>query len=101
MDDICRFVNRKTLVLVREKNPRDINYKPLAENWERVREFRLEDGSRPEIVPLPMPAPLCFADRRLPASYANFYICQRLRHRADVQRPERPRRAGHLGRTVP
>jgi agmatine deiminase len=75
IDDICRFVNRKTLVLVREKNPRDINYKPLAENWERVREFRLEDGSKPEIIPLPMPAPLCFGERRLPASYANFYIC--------------------------
>jgi agmatine deiminase len=74
VDDICRFVNRKTLVLIREKNQRDINYKPLAENWERVREFRLEDGSKPEIVPLPMPAPLCFGDRRLPASYANFYI---------------------------
>jgi agmatine deiminase len=75
IDDICRFVNRKTLVLIREKNPRDINYKPLSENWERVREFRLEDGSKPEIVPLPMPAPLFFAGRRLPASYANFYIC--------------------------
>ena len=74
VDDICRFVNRKTLVLIREKNPRDINYRPLAENWERVRQFRLEDGSKPEIVPLPMPAPLFFAGRRLPASYANFYI---------------------------
>ena len=74
VDDICRFVNRKTLVLIREKNPHDINYQPLAENWERVRDFRLEDGSRPEIVPLPMPAPLSFAGRRLPASYANFYI---------------------------
>ena len=74
VDDICRFVNRKTLVLIREKNPRDINYKPLAENWERVRKFRLEDGAKPEIVPLPMPAPLFFAGRRLPASYANFYI---------------------------
>jgi agmatine deiminase len=74
VDDICRFVNRKTLVLIRETNPRDINYKPLAENWERVREFRLEDGSKPEIIPLPMPAPLCFDGRRLPASYANFYI---------------------------
>jgi agmatine deiminase len=74
VDDICRFVDRKTLVLIREKNPRDINYKPLAENWERAREFRLEDGSKPEIVPLPMPAPLYFDGRRLPASYANFYI---------------------------
>jgi agmatine deiminase len=74
IDDICRFVNRKTLVLIREKNPRDINYRPLAENWERIRDLRLEDGAKPEIVPLPMPAPLYFNGNRLPASYANFYI---------------------------
>jgi agmatine deiminase len=75
IDDICRFVNAKTLVLVREKNPRDENYKPLAENWERIKDLRLEDGSKPEVVELPMPAPLYFDGVRLPASYANFYIC--------------------------
>ena len=74
IDDVCRFVNRKTLVLIQEKNQRDANYRRLAENWERIRDLRLEDGSRPEIVPLPMPAPLYFNGVRLPASYANFYI---------------------------
>ena len=72
--DICRFVNRKTLVLIKETNRHDINHRPLAENWERIKDLRLEDGSKPEIVPLPMPAPLYFNGRRLPASYANFYI---------------------------
>jgi agmatine deiminase len=75
IDDICRFVNAKTLVLVREKNPRDENYKPLAENWERIKDLRLEDGGKPEVLELPMPSPLYFAGVRLPASYANFYIC--------------------------
>lgn len=75
IDDICRFVNPKTLVLIKETNRRDINYKPLAENWERVQELRLEDGSKPEVVSLPMPAPLYYGGWRLPASYANFYIC--------------------------
>ncbi|MFO1477257.1 MAG: agmatine deiminase family protein [Verrucomicrobiota bacterium] len=74
IDDICRFVNRKTVVLIRESNRKDINYRPLAENWDRIRDLRLEDGSRPEVVPLPMPAPLYFDGYRLPASYANFYI---------------------------
>ncbi len=74
VDDICRFVNARTLVLVREKNPRDENYRPLAENWERIQDLRLEDGSRPEVVELPMPSPLYFDGVRLPASYANFYI---------------------------
>jgi agmatine deiminase len=74
IDDICRFVNRRTLVLIKETNRRDANYRPLAENWERVPDLRLEDGSKPEVVALPMPAPLYFEGQRLPASYANFYI---------------------------
>ena len=74
IDDVCRFVNRNTVVLIRETNAKDINYRPLAENWERIRELRLQDGSKPEVVPLPMPAPLYFDGCRLPASYANFYI---------------------------
>ena len=75
IDDICRFVNSDTVVLVRESNRRDINYRPLAENWDRIQDLRLEHGARPNVVPLPMPAPLYFDGYRLPASYANFYIC--------------------------
>jgi agmatine deiminase len=74
IDDLCRFVNPRTVVLVEEANRKDINYRPLASNWERTQDLRLEDGSRPEVVPLPMPAPLCFGGCRLTASYANFYI---------------------------
>ena len=74
IDDICRFVNPKTVVLIKETNRKDVNHRPLAENWERIQDLRLEDGSRPEVVPLPMPAPLYFAGNRLPASYANFYV---------------------------
>ncbi len=74
VDDLCRFVGARTLVLCREKNARDPNYRPLEENRERLQGMRLEDGSRPEVVDLPMPEPLLFDGRRLPASYANFYI---------------------------
>ncbi len=74
IDDICRFVDHKTLVLIKETNKKDINYHPLHENWERVGDLRLEDGSKPEVIAVPMPAPLYFEDFRLPASYANFYI---------------------------
>lgn len=74
IDDICRFVDHKRVVLIKETNRKDPNYKPLSENWERIQDLRLEDGSKPEVVPLPMPAPLYFDGYRLPASYANFYI---------------------------
>lgn len=74
VDDICRFVNPRTVVACREKESRDYNHAVLEENNERLLSARLEDGSKLEVVALPMPAPLVFKGRRLPASYANFYI---------------------------
>jgi agmatine deiminase len=74
VDDIARFVDRRTIVTCDEKNPSDPNYTPLNENRERLSGMRLEDGSKPDVVSLPMPSPLFFNGRRLPASYANFYI---------------------------
>ncbi|HEX6738722.1 MAG TPA: agmatine deiminase family protein [Vicinamibacteria bacterium] len=74
VDDLCRFVNPRTVVLARESDARDANYRPLEENRERLQGLRLEDGSKPEVVALPMPAPLVHDGLRLPASYANFYI---------------------------
>ena len=74
VDDLCRFVGPRTVVLCWENNPHDANYLPLQENWERVKDMRLEDGAKLEVVPLPMPSPLYFDGQRLPASYANFYI---------------------------
>jgi agmatine deiminase len=74
VDDFCRFVGARTLVLCEEKNAGDENHAILEENRERLESARLEDGSRPEVVRLPMPAPLYFDGLRLPASYANFLI---------------------------
>lgn len=74
VDDLCRFVSPKTVVLIQESNPNDVNYRPLQENRERLEGMRLEDGSKIEVVSLPTPSPLYIDDWRLPASYANFYI---------------------------
>jgi len=75
VDDLARFVGPRTIVLCEEKDSRDANHAPLQENRERLQSARLEDGSRPEVVALPMPEPLFFGGQRLPASYANFYAC--------------------------
>jgi agmatine deiminase len=75
VDDLCRFTGPRTVVLCRERDPKDENHHVLEENRERLATARLEDGSRPEVVALPMPAPLRFDGIRLPASYANFYVC--------------------------
>ncbi len=74
VDDLCRFVNANTVVLCSEDNPTDANYKTLHENRERLEGAKLEDGSKVNVIPLPMPSALYLDDVRLPASYANFYI---------------------------
>ena len=74
VDDVCRFVDPYTVVLCQESNPADENCRPLAENMERLQGMRAEDGRKLLVVPLPMPGPLYFEGRRLPASYANFFI---------------------------
>ena len=74
IDDLCRFIDPRTVVLCHESNTRDANYRVLKENRDRLAGLRLEDGGSIEIVDLPMPAPLVYRGQRLPASYANFYV---------------------------
>jgi agmatine deiminase len=74
VDDLCRFVNENTVVLVSEENSSDENYTLLKENKERLQNISLPNGSKLNVVPLPMPQPQIFKSQRLPASYANFYV---------------------------
>lgn len=69
VDDLARFVDRRTVALAVEDNPADANYRATQANLERLRGERGLD-----VVKLPMPAPVVFRGQRLPASYANFYI---------------------------
>ncbi|MGA2022933.1 MAG: agmatine deiminase family protein [Candidatus Sulfotelmatobacter sp.] len=74
VDDLTRFVAADTVVTMVENNPRDVNHKPLRDNLRRLRNARDQAGKPLNIVELPMPGPVVFERRRLPASYANFYI---------------------------
>ena len=74
VDDLARFVDAQTIVIASEPDRSDVNYEPLRENLRLLRSH--PRGFR--VVRLPMPAPVVFAGRRLPASYANFYIANRL-----------------------
>lgn len=74
VDDITRFVNRNTVVTVVEDNPNDPNYAPLQENLERLKKMKIENGELLNVITLPMPKEFIVDDRRMAASYANFYI---------------------------
>lgn len=74
VDQLVRFVGPHTVVAALEDDPHDENYEPLRENYERLLRARDATGRRLNVVPLPMPAPVFDGPKRLPASYANFYI---------------------------
>jgi len=74
VDDLCRFVAPDTVVLCREMDPADANYRILEENRERLEGARLPGGEKLSVIALPMPEPLYFDGVRVPASYANFYV---------------------------
>ena len=78
VDDITRFVGANTILTAIEPNTSDENHSPLAENLQRLHAARNLAGKPFEIKTLPMPAPVYFEGQRLPASYANFYICNGL-----------------------
>jgi len=77
VDDLTRFVSPNTIVTVLEPNRRDRNYAPLRENLRRLKAAINLRGKKFEVAELPMPRPVFFEGRRLPASYANFYIANK------------------------
>jgi agmatine deiminase len=74
VDDLARFVAPGIVVTMVESDPKDVNHKPLRDNLRRLQSARDQSGKPLNIVELPMPSPVIFEKRRLPASYANFYI---------------------------
>lgn len=74
VDDIARFVAETTVVTAIEEDPTDVNYKPLQDNLRRLKTMRDQDGTPLRVIELPMPHPVFDSAVRLPASYANFYI---------------------------
>ena len=70
IDDLARFTDEQTIVIVEERDKSDANHEPLKENVALLKS--IAKGMR--VVTLPMPEPVWFDGQRLPASYANFYV---------------------------
>ena len=76
IDDIARFVSKKKIFLAIENNKKDINYKPLKENHKIIKRFA--KTKEIEIVKIPMPKARYIEGIRVPASYLNFYIANKI-----------------------
>ena len=77
IDDTVRFVNEDTVLTVTEENKNDENYKLLQNNLKQLEQMHLLNGKQLNIIELPMPDVVIYEDQVLPASYANFYICNK------------------------
>ncbi len=74
VDDLARFVDPHTVLVVSEDEPADGNHARLQANRDRLGRMTDQDGRPLRVMTLPMPAPLYLDGQRLPASYANFYV---------------------------
>ncbi len=78
IDDVARFVNEDTVVAAVEKKKRDNNYEPLQNNLRALSRMRLASGKQIQVAEIPMPVPIIENGQRFPASYANFYITNKV-----------------------
>lgn len=77
IDDIARFTDANTILAVYEEDTADGNHAILHENWKRL-ESMTDAHDRPfRLVKMPMPEPVVYDGRRMPASYANFLIANK------------------------
>jgi agmatine deiminase len=82
IDNLARFVNPTTVLCAFEENKSDENYSALQENYEILLRSKDQDGNKLNVIKVPMP-PAVMADvrgkkTRLPASYLNFYVANKV-----------------------
>jgi agmatine deiminase len=75
IDDFVRFAPKGRVLVCHEPRRSDANYEPLLRAKQALVSETNARGRNLELVELPMPSPVIYDGDRLPASYANFYIC--------------------------
>ena len=75
VDTIARFAGDRTIVCCVTDDAGDANHEALQRNLATLRALRASDGQPYQVVELPLPKTrLTLGDRRLAASYANWYV---------------------------
>ena len=76
IDTLARFVNKETIAYVKCDNSKDEHYEALQKMEAQLKTFTTTEGKPYRLVPLPMTDAIYnTTGDRLPATYANFLIC--------------------------
>ena len=78
IDDIARFVSKNKIFIAKENNKKDKNFKNLNENIKILKKFTKTNKEKLKIIYLPMPKAKFIDGIRVPASYLNFYIANKV-----------------------
>lgn len=78
IDNVARFVDRRTVVVAAADESDREQYQNLQENLAALRAFRTPEGEALTVVELPFPEPRFCDGMRLPAGYLNFYFANSL-----------------------
>ena len=78
IDDISRFVDSNTIMTAIENDRKDENYRILKQNYNILKKAKNLDGKKFNIIKIPMPRPIFIQNIRVPASYLNFLICNKI-----------------------
>ncbi len=82
IDNLARFVDPRTILCAYEENEKDENYSVLKDNFKTLLRSKDQDGNKLNVIKMPMPHPILRVVRgknmRLPASYLNFYIANKV-----------------------
>ena len=77
IDDVARFISKNKVFLAYEKNKKDKNYKNLKKNLDILSKTTFKN-KRLKVIKIPMPNPKIIEGIRVPATYLNFYIANKI-----------------------
>ena len=71
-------MDKNKIFIAKENNKHEKNFKSLNENIQILENFKKENKKKLKIVHIPMPKPKKINGIRVPASYLNFYIANKI-----------------------